>query len=145
VSKIRKNLSGEFLYKQCREFFKKIPDIRKSSNRFIAIEDALMSGLAIFALKHASLFEFDNMVKEEPTLASNLEGMFGIENVPSDTHLRDLLDPISPTAIRPLFKKVFSNLQRGKVLEQFKFIEDNLLVSVDGTGHFYSSKINCPH
>jgi hypothetical protein len=52
-----------------------------------------MSSYAIFALKYPSLLNFERSMLEDQRKA-NLKSLFGIENVPSDTHLRDIMDQI---------------------------------------------------
>jgi hypothetical protein len=47
--------------------------------------------------------------------------------------------------VRPLFKDVFRLLQRGKVLEDFVFLEDAYLIALDGVEHFCSKSVHCPH
>ncbi len=75
-----------------------------------------MSGLAMFSLKIPSLLQFDH-AKEEVRIRHNLKNLFQINQAPSDTYLRERLDAIGPALIRKLFKKVFSQLQRGNALE----------------------------
>ena len=72
--------------------FEKITDTR-AKNVSHKLSDLLMSGFAMFALKHPSLLSFESMTMEEK---ANLETVFGIQNVPSDTQLRDVLDGINP-------------------------------------------------
>src|SRR6266487_60031 len=57
--------------------------------------------------------------------------------------MRERLDPLPPESLRPLFKSVFRQLQRGKALEPMAFLEDYYLVALDGTGYFSSKTIHC--
>jgi hypothetical protein len=98
-----------------------------------------MSGFALFSLKDPSLLAFDERRNDE-----NLKSIYHIENVPCDTSMRSILDPLDPEFLRPLFKDVFRQLQRGKALEPFIFYEGCYLLSLDGTGYFSSSKVHCP-
>ena len=41
------------------------------------------------------------------------------------------------------FKLIFSQAQRGKVLENYPYLDGKYLLSIDGTGFFSSSKIHC--
>lgn len=118
-----------------------IPDNRQARSQ-ISLPDCLMSGLAIFGLKYPSLLQFDQNKAEEP-LAHNLNKLYLVNQVPSDTYLRERLDEVDPHHIRKAFKKIFSLLQRGKHLEQFSYIDGHYLVSVDGTGYFNSKKVHC--
>lgn len=81
----------------------------------------LLSGLAVFTFKHASLLQFDHAVKENKSFLGNLKRLFAIEDVPSDTYLRERLDIIDPKVLRLPFNRLFQLLQRSKILEQFQF------------------------
>jgi hypothetical protein len=137
----RKHLSLPSLLNLVRITFNSVPDHRSRKSK-ISIADTLMSGLAIFSLKYASLLKFDE-AKEEQIIRHNLEKLYGIKNVPCDTYLRETLDPISPNQFRRVFSEVFHQLQRGKALENYTYMEGHYLISVDGTGMFSSSHISC--
>ena len=97
-----------------------------------------MAAFAMFSLKSPSLLAFDKERAE-----GNLETIYGMERVPCDTHMREILDPISPESPRPLFKSVFRQLQRGKALEEMAFLDGHYLLALDGTGYFASKTIHC--
>ena len=97
-----------------------------------------MSAFAMFSLKSPSLLAFDKERAE-----GNLGTIYGIERVPCDTHMREILDPVSPESLRPLFKRVFGQLQRGKALEPMVFLDGHYLLALDGTGYFSSKTIHC--
>jgi len=136
--KIRKHLSADGLFRHIREGMARIKDHRPM-NVSIPLVDALMSGLALFTLKDPSLLAFDKR-REVP---ENLRQIFGIEEIPSDTQLRTILDEVNPSRLRPLYKGVFSQLQRGKVLEEMVFMGRYYLLSLDGTGYFSSPTVHC--
>ena len=143
--KKRKNLCADALYSRIKATFNKVPEHRKNSENIkIPLTDALMSGLAVFALKYPSLLQFDEARKDDEKCA-NLRNLFSIENIPSDTQMRQILDPVGPEHIRPAFKKISTELQRGNELQKFQYLDGHYLLALDGTGDFGSSKINCPH
>jgi hypothetical protein len=57
--------------------------------------------------------------------------------------MREILDPLSPKWLRPLFKSVFRPLQRGKALEPMTFLDGHYLLALDGTEYFSSKTIHC--
>ena len=57
--------------------------------------------------------------------------------------MREILDPVEPESLRPLFKSVFRALQRGKALEEMVFVDGHYLLALDGTGYFSSQEIHC--
>src|SRR5437773_4420206 len=135
--KERKHLSADALFRLVRSGFAKIPDYRPDDVD-ISLADALMSAFAMFSLKSPSLLAFDKQRAE-----GNLGTIYGIERVPCDTHMREILDPVFPEALRPVFKSVFTQLQRGKALESMAFLDDHYLLALDGTGYFSSKTIHC--
>jgi hypothetical protein len=68
--------------------------------------------------------------------------IYGIERVPCATHRRAILDPISPQVLRPVFKRVFRQLPRGKALEALTFLDGQDLLALDGTEYFSSTTIH---
>jgi hypothetical protein len=137
VPQVRKHLSADALYERLRLGFETIPDHRGRTCA-ISLADALMSALAMFALKDPSLLAFEEHRHEE-----NMRNLFGIARVPSDTHLREILDPVEAGQLRPVFNDVLRQLQRGKALEPFVFHQGCYLLSLDGTGYFSSASIHC--
>lgn len=139
---IRKNLCADSLISTIYQHFQSIPDPRDLQNKsLISFTDVLMSGLAVFGLKFPSLLQYDQNRK---TLDLNLLNLYHIKHPPSDTYLRERLDELNPSFLRPAFKKIFAQFQRGKCLERFEFLDEYYLLSLDGTGEFSSSEICCP-
>ncbi len=104
--------------------------------------DALMSGFAVFSLKDPSLLAFD----ERREADGNLETIYHIKKAPCDTQMRTILDEVNPEEIRPAYKNIFRELQRGKALEPMVFFQGCYLLTLDGTGYFSSKKLfsdNC--
>jgi hypothetical protein len=133
----RKNLSADALFALIQKAFQKIPDHRPPLAE-IPLTDTLRSAFAMFSLKDPSLLAFDQRRNDE-----NIKAIYHIKTIPCDTHLRTILDPVDPETLRPPFKDVFRQLQRGKALEPFMFYEECYLISLDGTGYFSSSEIHC--
>jgi hypothetical protein len=123
--------------KTVRSGFEQIADHR-AGNRSISLSDALMSGFGMFSLKDSSLLEFD----ERRTKDQNLKQIYGLADVPSDTQMRTILDPVSPEGIKPVFKAVYQVVKQAGVLERMKYL-GHYLVSLDGSGYFSSKKIHC--
>lgn len=135
--KVRKHLSADALFNTLRQSFSNIPEHRPGDIK-ISLPDTLMSAFAMFSLKYPSLLAFDERRKGD----HNLNSIYGIDNIPSDTQMRSILDDVLPDYIRPMYKDIFRQVQRGKALEQMVFMEGRYLVSLDGTGIFSSHKLN---
>jgi hypothetical protein len=133
----RKHLSADALLRLVHTGFDHIPDDR-AADADISLTDALMSAFALFSLTSPALLAFDKERTE-----GNLHTIYGIQRVPCDTHMREILDPVSPESLRPVFKSVLTQLQRGKALEPMVFLDDRYLLALDGTGSFSSNTIHC--
>ena len=128
--KARKHLSADALFGLVRNGFAHIPDYRLSEPD-ISLADALMAAFAMFSLKAPSLLAFDKERAE-----GNLHTFYGIERVPCDTYMREILDPVSPKWLRPVFTSVCRQLQRGKALEAMTFLDGHYFLALDGTEYF---------
>jgi hypothetical protein len=137
--KTRKKLSANGLINTVRKVFDTITDYRKPNLITFSLSDVLMSAFAMFSLKYPSLLAFNN----DKDKNSNLESIYGIKKVPSDTQMRTIIDEIKPDKIAPLFKQIFHDLQRGKALEAFIFMDNRYILSLDGTGYYSSDTICC--
>ncbi len=138
---VRKHLNADTLIKNMRNDFQAIPDHRASNSK-ISLDDALMSAFAMFQFKDPSLLVFDQRRQEEP---ENLHSIYGITNIPSDSQMRDILDPLEISSLRAPFKSAFRQLQRGKDFEKMTFLDGHYLLSGDGTGFYSSGKVSSPY
>jgi hypothetical protein len=136
--KTRKHLSFDPLIRQIHQRAEQLPDTRDEPDCDFSVADAVMSAVAMFSLKDPSLLAFQERRNDE-----NMKNLFRIRQVPSDTQMRVILDPLEPDLLRPLFNDPFGQLQRGKALEPFVFHEGCYLLSIDGTEYFSSKKVHC--
>ena len=100
----RKRLSADALYRTIHQAFQDVADPR-TGNPTIELPDALMSGFAMFALKDPSMLAFDQRRQKDE---KNLQMIFRMNNVPCDTRMREILDPVDPEHLRPAFRNVFT-------------------------------------
>ncbi len=142
---LRKSLNAAHIIGKIHKEFLKISDPRKfSRSNKISLTDCLMSGLAVFGLKFPSLLQYDKE-KEDPSISANLKNLYHVQSPPSDTYMRERLDEVDPNFLRKPFKKLFSIMQRGKILEDYCSIDGYYFVSVDATGKISSKNIHCPN
>jgi hypothetical protein len=134
----RRHLHFDALIQLARQRFEILPERRRCPS--FPLAGTLMAGLALFSLKDPSLLAFCSRA-----LDHNLHSVFGLKAIPSDTQIREILDEVHPDQLRPVFKDVFRQLQRGKVLEDYVFLEGCYLVSLDGVEYFCSQKVHCDH
>src|SRR4030067_1426894 len=107
---VRKHLSADALINIVRDSFEQLPEPSNGTPK-IPIADALMSGVAMFALKSPSLLAFENAWEADDT---NLKSIFKINSIPSDTQMRTRLDLMPPDELRAAPKAILNNPQRGR-------------------------------
>lgn len=137
-STARKNLGIDSLIQSCRSYFARIVDHRKGEVRYPLV-DVLMCGMAMYQLKDPSLLAFQTRRSDD----ANFRAVYGVAQVPSDTQMREILDEVDPEEQRPVFSGIFRDLQRGKVLESMRYLDEGLILSLDGVEYFSSKEIHC--
>ena len=63
-----------------------------------------MSGLALFGFKFPSMLQFEKLKGTAPIIKRNLKRLYGVQNAPSDTCLRERLDELEAEQLRKPFK-----------------------------------------
>ena len=115
--KIKKHLGFSSLRKGVSDVFRQIPDFRQAGKVEISLHDALMSGFACMHFQDPSLLQFQIRMQADQH-RNNLSTLFGVETIPKETQMREIIDGINSDYFRPIFKDLYSRLQRGKHLEQ---------------------------
>ncbi len=123
--------------------FDKIKDITAKRSREFNLTDCLMSGVAIFGMKYSSLLQFDKAARDNEIVKSNLKSLYKVNKAPSDSQFRERLDVVDPDALQRGLNAIITQLQRAKVLESYRYIDDRYLVPMDGTGFFSSHEVHC--
>lgn len=126
-----------------QQAFADLPDLRGySPNQRYSMKDAALSAFAMFFSQCPSFLAYQQEM-EQAQGSSNARTIFGIEQIPSDNQIRNMLDPIAPELFYPIFEKAAAQLQQAQCLDKYRFFEDHLLVAIDGTHYFHSAKIHC--
>jgi len=121
-----------------------LPDERKPGNNTkYQVEDAVIAAFSVFFTQSPSFLDHQRLMKSSKG-KDNAESLFSIEVIPSDNQIRNLLDPVPATTIFMAFQKVYEWLNINGVLKKFIYLEEEILIALDGTEYFSSQKINCP-
>ena len=110
--KARKHLSADALFRLVHTGFDHIPDYRPADVD-ITLSDVLMSAFAMFSLKAPSLLAFDKERAE-----GNLHTIYGIQRVPCDTYMREILDLVSPSGSARSLRVSFGNCNAARRLKR---------------------------
>lgn len=140
--KVKKHLCIASLLKVTRRGFGKAKDTINQPSE-ISLVDCLMSGVALFGLKFASLLQFDKARMGHRQVCHNLRALYGVERAPCDTYFRERLDDVALQPLQKVLNRLVALVQRSKLLEGYRYVEDYYLVPIDGTGYFSSHEVHC--
>jgi hypothetical protein len=130
----------EFLRQELTE----LPDKRTGKNIKYQIAETVMTAFSVFFTQLPSFLEHQRLMKQQKG-KDNAESLFGLTEIPCNNQLRTLLDPVPAKIVFPTFKKLFQWLDDHQLINQFKYLENQILVAFDGTEYYSSKKIHCPH
>src|SRR5271154_7315185 len=87
------------------------PDKRRGMNTTYSMADIGMAAFSVFFMQSPSFLAHQRQF-EEGHGRSNCASLFGIAKIPSDNHIRDMLDPASPVLLRPVFAETIEQLRQ---------------------------------
>jgi hypothetical protein len=119
-----------------------LPDLRQGGDVRYTMADIGLSAFSLFFMQSPSFLAHQRRL-EEGQGRSNCQTLFGLDKIPSDNHIRALLDPVSPEHFHPVFAEVV--LERSGGLEAFRQLGGHVLIALDGTEYHVSSKARCQH
>lgn len=126
-----------------RQRLSSLPDKRTGKNTRYGMEDVALSAFSVFFTQTPSFLAYQRMMTGSKG-KSNAQSLFGVHQIPSDNHIRDLLDAVAPEQVFPVFEEILQVLEEQGQLARFRSVADTLLVAMDGTQYFSSTQICCP-
>jgi hypothetical protein len=94
----------ESLLGSLRGCLDRFPDKRRGANTIYSMADIGMAAFSVFFMQSPSFLSHQRYF-EQGHGRSNCASLFGIAKIPSDNHIRDLLDPASPALLLPVFER----------------------------------------
>src|ERR1700722_13550287 len=123
----------------------RFPDKRRGMNATYPIGDIGMAAFSVFFMQSPSFLAHQRQL-EEGHGRSNCASLFGIAKIPSDNHIRDMLDPAAPALLRPVFAETIEQLRQiDGGLDMFRRLDGRVLIALDGSEYHCSRKIHCRH
>jgi hypothetical protein len=119
-----------------------VPEHRTGRNTRYEIADAGLGAFSVFYLQSPSFLAYQQQMRQRQG-QDNAKSLFGIEEIPSDGQIRNLLDPIDPGLLREPFWEIYNRLQASGHLDNYRHVGGTLLCSLDGTRFFASQKLHC--
>ena len=130
------------IIRQLHQTIATFPDCRKGKNISKSFKDAALGAFSIFFTQNPSFLSYQKMMQESRG-ENNATNLFGVEEILSDNHIRNLLDEVSPGYIYPVFDYIFDGLSENGYLEMFRSYKNNLVMPFDGTEYHSSQAIKC--
>jgi len=87
------------------------PDKRRGINTSYGMADVGMAAFSVFFMQSPSFLAHQRHLAQGHG-RSNCASLFGIDKIPSDNHIRDLLDPAAPDLLHPAFAETIAQLGR---------------------------------
>ena len=127
--------------KQLRTLCETFTDKRTGKNTRYTMTDATLSAFAVFFMQSSSFLDFQRTMQETQG-KNNVKTLFGAFQIPTDNHIRSLLDAVDPKTLYPMFDFIFEGFQQAGVIDSFRGSDNRLLLALDGTQYFSSNKIH---
>lgn len=137
-------LSFDGIVRMVREVGKTFQDKRNGKNIQFTMSDVVLSAFSVFYMQCPSFLSYQQDMESERN-NNNARTLFGIERIPSDNHIRDLLDETEPKQLYPVFEAVFAELAKTQHFDRLRGNLGDLLMAFDGVEHHRSHRVHCPH
>ena len=126
-----------------RRCLDRLPDKRRGTNTTYRMVDFGMAAFSVFFMQSPSFLAHQRRL-EHGHARSNCESLFEIPKIPTDNQIREMLDPVAPERLYPVFAEPVATLEGMKHgLDSFHRLGGHVLIALDGTEYFTSKKIHC--
>ncbi len=134
-----KDLVGEF-----RTVVAGLPNRRKGKNLSYKMEHFGLSAFSVFFTQSPSFLAHQTAMQQVRG-KNNAQSFFQIDKIPCDNQIRQMLDPVSPDVLYPVYDHLYDTLEEQGILQTFRGVHDSLFTALDGTWYHSSKKIHCPN
>lgn len=134
--------SFDQLIRHFRQFADELPDRRRGKNKSYTLADIFLSAFSVFFTQCPSFLARQKEMQSQQG-RSNAQTLFQIKDIPSDNHIRQMLDPIAPEKLFPVYDGIYEAFRAQGVLDTFRGVENTTFIAMDGTWYFSSENIHC--
>ncbi len=109
------------------------------------MDDIGMAASSVFFMQSPSFLAHQQSLAKGPGHGrSNAHTLFGLSAIPSDNHIRAMLDRVPTDHFDGLFTGIVRALDERGGLEPMRRLDGRVLVALDGSEHFCSRKVSYP-
>ncbi len=125
------------------EISRELPDARAGHhNQQYEMADAVRGAFAVFFTQSASFLAHQRDMGRRHG-RNNAVSIFQMQQIPSDNHIRNLLDAVPADCLAAAYEWLWSGLKKAEKLKGYQVLGGQLLVGIDGIRYFCSTKISC--
>ena len=139
-----KQLKFRDMLARLRQELEGVPEHRTGRNTQYTIVEAGLGAFSVFFMQSPSFLAHQRDMQRNKG-ENNAQSLFGVEQIPSDGQIRNLLDPVEPAQLRESFWEIYRRLDEGGHLDQYCGVDGTRLISLDGSQYFSSQEIHCPN
>ena len=132
-----KDLVGEL-----RSVVAGLPNRRTGENISYKMEDFGLSAFSVFFTQSPSFLAHQEAMQKARG-KNNAQSFFQINKIPCDNQVRQMLDPVSPEVLYPVYDRLYDSLREQGILQTFRGVHDSMFIALDGTWYHSSKKIHC--
>jgi len=136
----------EDMVESLKQAISTFPDKRTGKNTRYKMQDAACGAFSVFFTQCPSFLSHQQLLQQRYGF-SNSRTLFRMNDIPSDNHIRDLLDPVTPSSLDHVFETCFDALSQSGHLNSFRVQlgdrKNDLLIALDGTEYYSSETHHC--
>ena len=144
---MRESLSFEHIVSAIGGAFDSQEDKRDAERCSYKLSDAGLGAFSVFYTQSPSFLAHQRDMERRKG-KSNSQKLFEMVKIPTDTHIKNLLDPIEADSLAAVYRDIVKGLGTEQVLKDYEVMDGHYLLALDGTDYFSSEKIcckNCSH
>ena len=123
-----------------------LPDRRTGGNGRYTMADIGLAAFSVFFMQSPSFLAHQTALAEGAGRGrSNAHTLFGMTAIACDNHIRAMLDGAPTDHFDPVFASIIKDLDGRGCLAPLRCLDGRVLIALDGSEHFCSRKVSCPH
>jgi len=120
------------LMQHFRKHWSSLPDHRKpNNNQSYTLADGALSAFGVFFMQSPSFLAHQRLLQRNKG-RNNTRSLFQVTEIPSDTQIRNLIDPLSHAEFATDFWYVLDEMRQQQQLLRFRNDLDTYAIALDG-------------
>lgn len=136
-------LNFAVLLSYLHRLIEQIEDPREPSNAQVySLADIILGAFSVFYMQCPSFLEHQRQMGSRQG-HNNAQRLFGLNKIPSNNQIRNVIDGVAVKLVIPIFVWIYEILYSQGWLKSYEVLDGQLLIGLDGTEYFSSTKIHC--